>query len=47
MGPCHRGMARPFDMDVEDGLQLWRMAANISINSLGQPIWGGPPLHKS
>jgi hypothetical protein len=27
--PCHHGMARPRVADGRDGLQLWRLAANI------------------
>jgi hypothetical protein len=27
--PCHHGMARPLVADGGDGLQLWRVAANI------------------
>jgi hypothetical protein len=27
--PCHHGMARPQVADGEDGLQIWRVAANI------------------
>jgi hypothetical protein len=27
--PCHHGMARPQVADGEDGLQIWRAAANI------------------
>jgi hypothetical protein len=26
---CHHGMARPRVADTEDGLQIWRVAANI------------------
>jgi hypothetical protein len=29
MGPCHHGMARPQVADGGDGLQIWRVAANI------------------
>jgi len=25
---CHHGIARPRDVDAEDGLQIWRGAAN-------------------
>jgi hypothetical protein len=28
--PCHHGMARPQVADGGDGLQIWRVAANIS-----------------
>jgi len=28
-GPCHLGMARPRVADGGDGLQIWRVAANI------------------
>jgi hypothetical protein len=27
--PCHHGMVRPRVRDGEDGLQVWRIAANI------------------
>jgi hypothetical protein len=27
--PCHHGMARPQIADGGDGLQIWRVAANI------------------
>jgi hypothetical protein len=27
--PCHHGMARPQVADGGDGLQIWRVAANI------------------
>jgi hypothetical protein len=27
--PCHHSMARPRAADGRDGLQLWRLAANI------------------
>jgi hypothetical protein len=27
--PCHHGMARPQVADGGDGLQIWRLAANI------------------
>jgi hypothetical protein len=27
--PCHHGMTRPKVADVGDGLQIWRVAANI------------------
>jgi hypothetical protein len=27
--PCHHGMARPQVADGVDGLQIWRVAANI------------------
>jgi hypothetical protein len=27
--PCHHGMVRPQVADGEDGLQTWRIAANI------------------
>jgi hypothetical protein len=27
--PCHHGMARPQVADEGDGLQIWRVAANI------------------
>jgi hypothetical protein len=29
MRPCHHGMARPRVADGGDGLQIWRLAANI------------------
>jgi len=29
VGPCHHGMSRPRVADEEDGLQIWRVAANI------------------
>jgi hypothetical protein len=38
--PCHHGMARPQVADGGDGLQIWRVAANI-LNK--QPTRGGPP----
>jgi hypothetical protein len=27
--PCHHGMARPQVADGEDGLQIWRVVANV------------------
>jgi hypothetical protein len=27
--PCHQGMARPHVADGGDGLQIWKVAANI------------------
>jgi hypothetical protein len=41
--PCHHGMARPQVADGGDGLQIWRVAANILNNSRGQSTRGGPP----
>jgi len=29
MGSCHHGMVRPWVADGGDGLQMWRVAANI------------------
>jgi len=29
MGPCHHGMARPRVADGGDGLQIWKIAANL------------------
>jgi hypothetical protein len=29
VGPCHHGMTRPRVADGGDGLQIWRLAANI------------------
>jgi hypothetical protein len=29
VGPCHHGMARPRVADGGDGLQIWRVAANV------------------
>jgi hypothetical protein len=29
VGPCHHGMARPQVVVGGDGLQIWRVAANI------------------
>jgi hypothetical protein len=37
--PCHDGMARPRVTDGGDGLQIWRVAANILHT---QPTRGGP-----
>jgi hypothetical protein len=37
--PCHHGMARTQVADGGDGLQKWRVAANI----LNKPTRGGPP----
>jgi hypothetical protein len=31
VGHCHHGMARPRVADGGDGLQIWRVAANILI----------------
>jgi hypothetical protein len=39
VGSCHHGMARHRVADVRDGLQLWRVAANI-LNKVGQPTKG-------
>jgi hypothetical protein len=33
VGPCHRGMAPPRIANGEDGLQIWRIAANIANKS--------------
>jgi hypothetical protein len=41
--PCHHGMARPRVAGRGDGLQRWRVAANILNSSRGQPTGGGPP----
>jgi hypothetical protein len=41
--PCHHGMARPQVAGGGDGLQIWRVAANILNISRGQPTMGGPP----
>jgi hypothetical protein len=38
---CHHGMARPRVADRGDGLQIWRVAANI-LNKQW-PTVGGPP----
>jgi hypothetical protein len=38
---CHHGMARPGVADRGDGLQIWRVAANIS-NKQSRTV-GGPP----
>jgi hypothetical protein len=41
---CHHGMARPRVSDRGDGLQIWRVAANIlnkqTADSGGLPAWG-------
>jgi hypothetical protein len=29
VGPCHNGIGRPRVVDVGDGLQIWRVAANV------------------
>jgi hypothetical protein len=29
LAPCHNSMARPHVVDGGDGLQIWRVAANI------------------
>jgi hypothetical protein len=29
LGPCHHGVARPRIADTGDGLQIWRVTANI------------------
>jgi hypothetical protein len=44
--PCHHGMARPQVADGGDGLQIWRVAANIfnkqsrSVDKGCPPAWG-------
>jgi hypothetical protein len=44
LDPCHHGMARPQVADGGEGLQIWRVAANIYwIISRGQPTRGGRP----
>jgi hypothetical protein len=43
VGSCHHDIARPQVADGEDGLQMWRVAANILNNSHGQAIMGGSP----
>jgi hypothetical protein len=39
----HHGMARPRVTDSGDGLQIWRVSANILNSSRGQAKVGGPP----
>jgi hypothetical protein len=39
----HHGMAHPRFADTGDGLQIWRVAANILNKRRGQPTLGGPP----
>jgi hypothetical protein len=41
--PCHHGMARPQVADGGDGLQIWRVAANILNKQSRQPTRGGLP----
>jgi hypothetical protein len=41
--PCQHGMARPQIADGGDGLQIWRVAANILNKRPRQPTRGGPP----
>jgi hypothetical protein len=38
--PCHLGMARPQVADGGDGLQIWRVAANI-LNKQSQTVENG------
>jgi hypothetical protein len=38
--PCHHGMARPQVADGGDGLQIWRIAANILNRLSGTPDKG-------
>jgi hypothetical protein len=38
--PCHHGMARPQVADGGDGLQIWRVAANI-LNKQSRTADGG------
>jgi hypothetical protein len=40
---CHDGMTRPRVADRGDGLQIWRVAANIFISRRGRPTVDGPP----
>jgi hypothetical protein len=41
--PCHHGMARPQVVDGGDGLQIWRVAANILTKQSRTADKGGPP----
>jgi hypothetical protein len=41
--PCHHGMARPQVADGGDGLQIWRVAANILNKQSRKADRGGPP----
>jgi hypothetical protein len=41
--PCHHGMARPQVADGGDGLQVWRVAANILNKQSRKVEKGGPP----
>jgi hypothetical protein len=40
---CHHGMARPQVADGGEGLQIWRVAANILNKQSRQPTRDGPP----
>jgi hypothetical protein len=42
--PCHHGMERPQDADIEESLQVRMVARNILLkNSREQPTMGGDP----
>jgi hypothetical protein len=42
---CHHGMAYPRVADGGDGLQIWRVAANVwNKQSRTDKIRGGPPV---
>jgi hypothetical protein len=40
--PCHHGTARTQTADGGDGLQIWRVAANV-LTCRGQSTMDGPP----
>jgi hypothetical protein len=39
MNPCHHSMVHPWIMDGGDGLQVWRIAANILNKQLQTDIY--------
>jgi hypothetical protein len=41
--PCQHGMERPQVADGRDGLQVWRVAANILNKQSRRPTGGDPP----
>jgi len=40
---CHHGMTRPRVTDGGDGLQIWRVAANVSNKQSRTADMGSPP----
>jgi hypothetical protein len=45
-GPFHHGMARPQVADGGDGLQIWKVAANILNKQSRTADRGGPPAKR-